>query len=626
MRRLIPLLVALLCGAAFAQTATVGPQTINITTPTEKIAVTVPGGTYPATVTPITVPVAPTVALNAVPTTIASGTQAILTWTATNATACTGAGTGTTGSLTVKPTATTSYSETCTGTGGSATASATINVTTPPPPAVVIIGPNAVAGSPTSIADSAGASWTVASGVVMKAGQPVGLSSGVVLLIKDASGNFWQENNQCLFWEWNAVAATWGNDGIAKGPTGVVLPSCTPLTTGGGTPTPPPVNPVVCNGYTPTGVFGVAVCGKNFVSTKDGTIIQFLGVSVSGLEDYALQSWANGDDWGGQAPSFSALKTWGINAVRIPLNEASWVNESCVPTLGAATMKADLGGNYQTVVQNTVNAATAAGMYVSLDLHFTAPGNICPNQQQAMADVEHSAAFWTSVATAFKGYSNVMYEIFNEPFLDNFNIPGNNDQELVSGGGQVASVVFPNLGNVAYPWVTVGQQTLVNAIRNPPPAGAGATNVILSGSNAYDSDTGHWLANHPTDPLGQIAAVWHAYPNGAPGSSTYTLPNCVGTNTVCGPATMAAAQAIQAAGYPVAITEYGDTVTTAAWSQTLLPFADKNGMSYFGWTWDVWGTPTFDLITDHTGTPDGAYGAYVKQHYLCRAAGTANCP
>jgi hypothetical protein len=269
-----------------------------------------------------------------------------------------------------------------------------------------------------------------------------------------------------------------------------------------------------------------------------------------------------------------------------------------------------------------VDEATAAGVYVILDSHFGAPGNICPNQQQAGPNTEHSVAFWSSVAAFYKTYPSVVFELFNEPFEDQFNIPTiNADVDLVSGGGKVASVVFPNLGNVAYSWTIQGLQGELDAVR-----ATGAKNPVLTGSNAYDSDTGHWLQYHPTDSAGQLGAVWHAYPNGALGTPQYALPDCVGTNTVCGPATMAAAQAIRAAGFPVVITEYGDNVTTAAWSQTLLPFADKNGMSYMGWTWDVWGTPTFDLITDASGTPDGAYGAYVKQHYLCMAAGTANCP
>jgi len=77
------------------------------------------------------------------------------------------------------------------------------------------------------------------------------------------------------------------------------------------------------------------------------------------------------------------------------------------------------------------------------------------------------------------------------------------------------------------------------------------------------------------------------------------------------------------------ITEFGDAIggSTAPWASILLPFADANGMSYLGWTWDTWTGYSADvLITDAAGDPTQGYGTYVKQHYLCRAAGTANCP
>jgi hypothetical protein len=77
------------------------------------------------------------------------------------------------------------------------------------------------------------------------------------------------------------------------------------------------------------------------------------------------------------------------------------------------------------------------------------------------------------------------------------------------------------------------------------------------------------------------------------------------------------------------ITEFGDLigVSPPAWVSQLLPFADANGIGYLGWTWDTWsGMSANVLITDAAGDPTPGYGAYVKAHYLCRAAGTAVCP
>ena len=98
-------------------------------------------------VTPATPP--PTVALSAVPNAIVQGASASLTWSSTNATACTASGdwTGTkttqgtqsTGTLTTARTY--SYGLSCTGPGGVASRSATVVVSaTPPAPSVSPIG------------------------------------------------------------------------------------------------------------------------------------------------------------------------------------------------------------------------------------------------------------------------------------------------------------------------------------------------------------------------------------------------------------------------------------------------------------------------------------------------------
>jgi YD repeat-containing protein len=77
---------------------------------------------------------APTVSLSADPASIQSGASATLTWSSTNATACTidqGIGTVTppeNGSIQVSPTQTTTYKITATGPGGSATANATVTL------------------------------------------------------------------------------------------------------------------------------------------------------------------------------------------------------------------------------------------------------------------------------------------------------------------------------------------------------------------------------------------------------------------------------------------------------------------------------------------------------------------
>src|SRR5580658_6017973 len=74
-------------------------------------------------------PTTPILSFGTSPERIASGASSTLSWSSTNATACSGTGfspTGVSGSVSVSPTVSTTYSVTCTGNGGSTTESAAV--------------------------------------------------------------------------------------------------------------------------------------------------------------------------------------------------------------------------------------------------------------------------------------------------------------------------------------------------------------------------------------------------------------------------------------------------------------------------------------------------------------------
>jgi len=381
--------------------------------------------------------------------------------------------------------------------------------------------------------------------------------------------------------------------------------------------------------------------------------VQLRGVNVSGLEFVAIQGWDPGNPWGGQTgdatPKWSLIKGWGANAVRLPLNEASWLGLSCADLGGSSVtvnsggqqvqdtpgqiIAADPGHNYQATVKQSVSDANAAGLYVILDLHWAAPDSngtpACPTVQNAMADADHSLNFWTSVANAFRGNPAVLFEPFNEPFVGESSLSSSDSQPvwyyILNGGGTETTLLASgNPGSVTLNWTTAGYQQLLDAIR-----ATGATNIVLTGTDSWTQTMTDWLQYAPKDPAGQLAAAWHPYSAAPWGPANQVV--CPGLPQ-CSAQEMSAVKAILAAGYPVVATEFGDAITktpgnAAPWASVLLPFADQNGISYLGWTWDVWTSATSDvLITDEAGDPTYGFGTYVKQHYLCVASGTKNCP
>jgi len=349
--------------------------------------------------------------------------------------------------------------------------------------------------------------------------------------------------------------------------------------------------------------FGVQVQGTHFVDAS-GATLQLRGASASGLESVAIQGWDPSDPWGGWEPQWSVMQAWHINVVRLPMNEASWLAYTCVDGNGQS-VNPDPGNNYKATVEQTVAAANAAGIYVILDLQWTAPGDYCPLGQNQMADTDHSIDFWTQIATTFKGNPAVMFELFNEPFLDRTS--GSSDwNDWLSGGAQT-QIESPL--TTGYQWTSAGEQQLLDAVR-----ATGATNVILIGGLSYSNDLTGWLSHAPQDPLHQLAAAWHVYSfneytSTVPGSSTVDMLSAV------------------AATVPLIFTEFGDTDgpgSTGSFAKGIMNFADANGYSYLGWTWNYWGQSQNDLIIDSAGDPTIGFGTEVQQHYICRASQT-NC-
>jgi hypothetical protein len=345
-----------------------------------------------------------------------------------------------------------------------------------------------------------------------------------------------------------------------------------------------------------------------------GKLVTLHGVSESGTENYCLTA---GTILATLSPmtqaSLSAMQSWGINTVRIPLNEDCWLG---INGVGASVS----GANYQSAIQTAVDLITQNGMYTILDLHSSAAGTtqslgqVCPNQG-CMPDVDHSVTFWQEVATAYKNNGSVAFDLFNEP-----NTGGDAAADWgcwLNGSTAPSSGACPMM-----PFAVAGMQTLLDTVR-----ATGATNLVLLGGMGDAWNLGLWAKNAPEDKLSppNIAASWHFYSNNVCYNGACNNGN---TGFYCPPnsGNGAGVQAVMEAGYPIVVGETGiddndKTDGGQTWWPGFLGWLDAQGLSYLAWSWSAGNSP--QLITEATNfTPTTPEGVAYQKHLQCLKTGT----
>ncbi len=366
--------------------------------------------------------------------------------------------------------------------------------------------------------------------------------------------------------------------GPSPSPT-ATTPTPTPTSTPTPTPTPTP---------TSTGGSGPApqlhVSGNMLVNSS-GSQVVLHGVDRSGTEYACVQGNGIFDGPNDQA-SITAMKSWGVNAVRVPLNEACWNAESYVTA-------ADAGANYINAIKAYVSLLNANGMVAILDLHwtdglYTGNSSGCSSAQatcqKPMPDAAQAIPFWTSVGNTFKGNDAVIFDLFNEPYASRATGSTASGWTCWLSGG-----TCPGIG-----YQVAGMQSMVNAVRS-----AGANNVLMLGGEEYSNDLTSWLANEPTDPDHNLVASWHSY-----NFNTCSTQSCW---------TSQVAPVI--AAVPVVAGEIGENDCAGTYINPLTTWLDSEHTSYLAWAWnaDFNCSTGPGLITDYTGTAT-AYGAAYKAH------------
>jgi hypothetical protein len=316
----------------------------------------------------------------------------------------------------------------------------------------------------------------------------------------------------------------------------------------------------------PSGGFGIKVAGSEFTDLS-GNVLQLQGENVSGLEGLSPDMWDG--FYNTAVATWTSIKTaWGINIVRLPINEYDW----------RANSLSRRGHAYRTIIEATVANITASGLYVVIDLHWAAPNAYtssacgsapgCADGQPGYLNTDNSPGFWTSVAMTFKNNPAVLFELFNEPFADNASKWDSGRLDLLLNGGtftfwdQVSGQGNPV--NTGVSFQVAGHQQLVTAIRN-----TGATNVILYSCPVWDGAASQSLPVRPTDPLGQLAATVH-YATGSNGDYSKILN----------------------ANIPILITEYYSLASKGGYS-----WARSSHIGYVMWGANNWSSnPDLSLL------------------------------
>ena len=328
------------------------------------------------------------------------------------------------------------------------------------------------------------------------------------------------------------------------------------------------------------------VSGNRLVNSA-GQRVVLHGVDRSGGEYACVHGFGDWDGPMNQA-SVTAMKSWHVNAVRVPLNEACWNGESYVKPQFR-------GERYRQAVHAYVRLLNNNGLVAILDLHwtggaYTGPSSGCRSAQarcqKPMPDASQSIPFWASVARTFKGNNAVIFDLFNEPFPER--AFGGSEAEgwrcWLRGGGACAGISYR----------VAGMQSLVTTIRS-----AGATNVIMLGGLGYAGDLSQWLRHEPVDPDHDLAASWHSY----------NFSECDTRSCWAGQIARVIAKV------PVIVGEMGENDCSSRYINSLMSWLDSKSTSYLAWAWnaDFACSAGPGLISSYAGTPT-AYGAGYRSH------------
>ena len=325
------------------------------------------------------------------------------------------------------------------------------------------------------------------------------------------------------------------------------------------------------------------VAGTSLVD-GNGKQVTLHGVNRSGTEFMCVQGYGFFDG-PADAASINAIKSWHVNAVRVPLNEDCWIGTSNVNAAYA-------GANYRTAIKNWVDSLRNAGLTPIVEMHwsrgqYTGNSSGCSDVNatcQKPMPGANAVPFWQSVADTFKDTNQVVFDLFNEPYADRS-----------ESSTTQAWLCWRDGSCPGIPYQVSGFQKLVDTVR-----ATGSKNVILLGGLAYSNDLSQWLTYKPTDPTGNLAAAFHVY----------NFNTC--SSTSCFDSTLAPV----AAQVPLVAGEIGENTCSHGFIDQVMSWFDAKKLGYLGWTWNTWDCSSGpSLISNFDGTPTN-FGVGLRDHFL----------
>jgi endoglucanase len=363
-------------------------------------------------------------------------------------------------------------------------------------------------------------------------------------------------------------------------PTQKPAPTITPVPTQQPSPTATaPVTPTPVPSTREAYALGPYTVQSNLILAADGKPYLFHGIGRDGLE-YSCTGDGHFDSqelaYMGSGTNRAGIVYWGANTVRLPLSEGFWLygqsSSACTAT------------QYRALVKQVVNALTALRLNVILDLQWSDAGgqSLQGGGPWAMPDAD-SVMFWQQVAGIYGSYSNVLFELFNEPHPSSWacwlSACTITDQAYSADCHCLKKLTFDS----------PGMQALVDAVRN-----TGATNLVL----VAGMDWGFNLSQIGVYPISGSNVVYdtHPYPYAEKMPSSWDAAFGTISNT-----------------YPVISAESGEYDCGTSFMSKLLTYFDAHHIGWVAWAWVAQGSPCGypQLIENYHGTPVPGMGQLV---------------